>query len=139
MSIGDLPRAYFAFPGPLRDRLVSAILTGAKTTTTSLAVEYELDSAPLPSIGDRAVVIDSADQPVAVIEVTAVRVLRLAEVDETHARDEGEGFGSVAAWRAAHERYWHSSEIRELLGDDAFTVTDDTVVVAERFQMVEAL
>jgi uncharacterized protein YqfB (UPF0267 family) len=97
MSIGDLPRAYFAFPGLLRDQLVSAILTGAKTTTTSLAMEYELDGAPLPSIGDRAVVIDSADQPVAVIEVTAVRVLRLAEVDETHARDEGEGFGSVAA------------------------------------------
>jgi uncharacterized protein YhfF len=60
-------------------------------------------------------------------------------VDETHARDEGEGFGSVAAWRAAHVRYWHGSEMRELLGDDAFTVTDDTMVVAERFQMVEAL
>jgi hypothetical protein len=29
--------------------------------------------------------------------------------------------------------------MRELLGDDAFTVTDDTMVVAERFQMVEAL
>lgn len=32
-----------------------------------------------------------------------------------------------------------ATAMRQLLGDDAFTVTDDTVVVAERFQMVEAL
>jgi hypothetical protein len=30
----DLPIAEFGFPGPLRDQLVTAILRGAKTTTT---------------------------------------------------------------------------------------------------------
>src|ERR1700680_52842 len=33
MSAEDLPVAEFAFPGPLRDRLVAAIVAGAKTTT----------------------------------------------------------------------------------------------------------
>ncbi|MDR3081890.1 MAG: RNA-binding protein, partial [Streptomyces sp.] len=37
----SLPRAEFAFPGLLRDRLVAAILCGAKTSTTGLLAEYE--------------------------------------------------------------------------------------------------
>jgi hypothetical protein len=31
-----LAKAEFVFPGPLRDRLVAAILDGSKTTTTGL-------------------------------------------------------------------------------------------------------
>ncbi|MFC4496634.1 hypothetical protein ACFPA8_21115 [Streptomyces ovatisporus] len=31
-----LPRAEFAFPGPLRDRLVAAVLDGTRTATASL-------------------------------------------------------------------------------------------------------
>lgn len=41
MTIGDLPRLEFADPGPVRDQVVAAILTGAKTTTSGLALEYE--------------------------------------------------------------------------------------------------
>jgi len=40
-EIAALPKAEFAFPGPLRDQLVAAILTRAKTSTTGLAVDYE--------------------------------------------------------------------------------------------------
>jgi hypothetical protein len=36
MPAGDLPIVQFAFPGPLRDQPVAAILAGEKTTTTSL-------------------------------------------------------------------------------------------------------
>ena len=41
MPADDLPVAEFAFPGPLRDQLVAAILAGAKTTTTGLVADYE--------------------------------------------------------------------------------------------------
>ena len=34
MSEVDLPIAEFGFPGPLRERLVAAMLTGEKVTTT---------------------------------------------------------------------------------------------------------
>jgi uncharacterized protein YhfF len=126
----------FAFPGPLRDQLVAAILSGAKTTTSGLLIGYERDGEPLPQPGDRWVVIDSAGEPVTLIEVVAVRVIRLADVDLAHAVGEGEGFGTVAEWRAAHEAFWHSDEVWAELGDPAFTVNDDTPVVAEQFRLV---
>ncbi|WBB68593.1 ASCH domain-containing protein [Micromonospora sp. WMMD812] len=136
MDLDDLPRAEFAFPGPLRDRLVAAILAGTKTSTSSLVLGYEREGEPLPRVGQRSVVVDSADRPVAVIETTEVRVLRLADVDLQHALDEGEGDESVAGWRAGHEAFWHSPEVRDELGDPDFTVDDDTLVLAERFRVV---
>ena len=48
MSPEDLPLAEFAFPGPLRDQLVAAILSGAKTTTTGLVADYEHEGESLP-------------------------------------------------------------------------------------------
>ncbi|MFC9324576.1 ASCH domain-containing protein [Kitasatospora sp. NPDC057015] len=135
MSIEDLPVAEFAFPGPLRDQLVAAILSGVKTSTSGLVAEYEREGKPLPEAGERAAVIDSAGRRVAVIEVTEVRVVRLADVDLPHALDEGEGFETVAQWRTGHEGFWHSPEMREEMGAD-FTVDDETLVVAERFRLV---
>jgi uncharacterized protein YhfF len=61
-------------------------------------------------------------------------VLRLADVDLRHALDEGDE--SVAQWRAGHEKFWHSAEMRAELADPGFTVNDDTLVVAERFRLV---
>ena len=126
----------FAFPGSLRDRLVAAVLSGAKTTTTGLVRGYELDGEPLPEVGDRLVVVDSRDRPVATIELTDVRVVRLADVDLRHVLDEGEGDESVAQWRAGHEGFWHSEEVRAELGDPGFTVDDDTQVLTQRFRLV---
>ncbi|MGW0232015.1 ASCH domain-containing protein [Actinopolymorpha singaporensis] len=134
-----LPRAVFAFPGPLRDRLVAAILDGTKTTTTSLLADYERAREPLPAVGDRSVVIDSADRPVAVIETTEVQVVPLEAVDEEHAAGEGEGHATVEAWRADHEEFWHSEQAREAFGDPDFTVSDSTPVVLERFRLAADL
>lgn len=135
----SLPKAEFAFPGPLRDALVAAILDGRKTATTSLAAEYGHEGESLPEVGERSVVVDSADRPVAVIEVTSVRVVPLGEVDTAHAVDEGEGHTTVAQWRAAHEEFWHGQEMRSALGETAFTVDDTTPVVLERFRVAVEL
>ncbi|MET7620716.1 ASCH domain-containing protein [Streptomyces sp. NPDC005408] len=126
-----------AYPGPLRDRLVAAVLSGEKISTTGLLAEYEAEKEELPPVGDRSALIDSAGREVAVLELTEVRVLPLGEVDMQHVLDEGEGYGSVAEWRAGHEAFWQGEEMREALGDPLFTVNDGTVVVAERFRVVE--
>ena len=136
MDAGRLSVGEFAFPGPLRDQLVAAILDGAKTTTTGLLDDYERDGEPLPRPGDREVVVDSAGAPVALIEIVAVRVIRVADIDLRHALGEGEGYASVADWRAGHEAFWHSAEMREYVGDPAFTVNDDTMAVATEFRVV---
>lgn len=136
MSLNDLPLAEFAFPGPLRDQLVAAILSGAKTSTSALVLGYERDDEPLPQVGEQSAVVDSEGRRIAVIETTEVRVIRLADVDLQHALDEGEGFRSVAEWRVEHERFWHGVDVREELGDPDFTVDDDTQVLAHRFRLV---
>jgi uncharacterized protein YhfF len=129
-EIDGLPVAEFAFPGELRDSLVAAVLRGEKTSTSTLLIDYERDEEPLPEVGRRYVVVDSEERPVAVIETTELRVLALGEVDLAFARDEGEGFETVAQWREAHERFW-ASYLPDVEVDDA------SLVVAERFRLIE--
>lgn len=131
----DLPIAEFGFPGPLRDRLVELILTGRKTSTTALFADYQAGDEPLPEVGSRSVLVDSAEKPVGVLETTAVRVVRLAEVDLRHVLDEAEEHATVAEWRAGHEEFWSSPEMLAALGDPEFRVDDETQVVLERFRL----
>lgn len=56
-----------------------------------------------------------------------------------HARNQGEGHDSVAAWREGHESFWHGTVYRGWLGDPTFTVDDDQSAVLERFRLVGRL
>jgi uncharacterized protein YhfF len=116
----------FGYPGPLRDRLVAAVLAGVKTATTSLLDEWAREGEALPSPGERQLVVDSAERPIATIEILSVETIRLGDADLRLALDEGEGFADVAAWRAAHEGFWQGA------------VTDETLLVVERFRLVSA-
>ncbi|MDN3239694.1 ASCH domain-containing protein [Glycomyces tritici] len=102
-------------------------------------IDYEHEGEALPKVGDRAVVIDSGERPVAVIETTEVRVVPLSAVDLEHVIDEGEGDRSIASWRANHESFWHGKEMREALDDPEFTVDDATLTVLQRFRLVSDL
>ena len=63
--------------------------------------------------------------------------MRLADVDLNHALGEGEGYTSVADWRAGDEQFWRTAAVRQALGDPDFTVGDDTLVVAQEFRLVD--
>jgi uncharacterized protein YhfF len=141
IDLAGLTRWGFADPGELRDELTAAALAGVKTTTASLLVEYEVDGDALPVAGQFDVLVDSADRAVAIVETLGVRVTRLADVDDEHAIDEGEGYANAAEFRVAHERFWNGylEAIRAGLGDPTFQLTDDTMVVLERFRIVERL
>jgi len=113
----------------LRRQLVDAVLRGEKTATAGLRSDFAPHTDdPLPRAGERFALLDFDDRPVAVVEATEVGVVRAGDVDLDFARDEGEGFESVEDWRRAHERFWSEHEI-----------TDDTLIVAERFRLVERL
>lgn len=45
----------------------------------------------------------------------------------------------MAQWRAGHEAFWHSADVRAELGDPDFTANDDTLVVTERFRLVHVV
>ena len=137
MGDGDLPHAEFGFPGPLRDRLVAAILAGVKTATAGLLEEYRREGERLPVVGERTLVVDSDGRGVAVIETTGVEVRRMGDVDLAFAVDEGEGFDTVDAWYDAHARFFASPPMVEALGDPPVEIDEDTLVVCERFRLVE--
>jgi YihY family inner membrane protein len=132
-----LPLAEFAFPGPLREKLVAAILSGEKTTTTGLYEEYLREGKALEEPRSRSLVIDSDGRPVAVIETLEVALRRFADVGLQFAIDEGEGFETVAAWREAHVRFFTSPEMIAALGAPPVPIDDDTIVVCETFRLVE--
>jgi len=140
--VQELPVAEFGFPRTdLRRRLVAAILDGTKTATAGLLVDLEREGSTPAVVGSCSVVIDEADRAVAVIEITEVTVRRMADVDLAFARDEGEGFETVAAWREAHERFFGSylADIQADLRDPSWQLGDDTLIVCERFRVVERL
>jgi uncharacterized protein YhfF len=110
----------------LRRKLVDAVLHGHKTATAGLRIDFAPHTdEPLPEVGDRFALLDYEDRPVAVVETTEVRIVRAGEIDLRFARDEGEAFETVREWREAHERFWSEH-----------TITDDTLIVAERFRLV---
>lgn len=84
------------------DALLSLVLNGAKTATSSLRADYGAEGEQLPQYGSLSIVVDSADRPRALLRTTDVRIVPFADVDAAHARAEGEGDGSLEHWRAAH-------------------------------------
>ena len=100
----------------------------------------EADGEALSVPGVREVLLDSDERPVAVIETISCSVVRLADVDDRHAIDEGEGYADAAAFRVSHERFWNGyiDDLRRSIGPD-FAIDDDTLVVLQRFKVVERL
>jgi uncharacterized protein YhfF len=113
----------------LRRNLVAAVLSGDKTATASLLTDYVPHTTdPLPVVGGRGLLLGYNDEPEGIVETTELVIVPAGDVDLQFARDEGEGFETVADWRAAHERFWKDQPI-----------TDETLIVCERFRLVRSL
>jgi uncharacterized protein YhfF len=111
----------------LRRKLAAAVLRGEKIATASLRDEYEPHTnEPLPQPGESFLLLGYDDEQLGVVKTTRLQVVRAADVDLQFARDEGEGFETVGQWRAAHQRFWSDDQI-----------TDDTLIVCERFTLIE--
>lgn len=130
----------FGLPGSdLRRELVRLVLSGRKVATAGLAVEMELDGEIIPTPGMREVIIDADGLFVGEIETTECRILAMADVDDAFALKEGEGFADASHWRSAHLSYFNAylDELRDRLGDPDWSITDDTLIVCQRFRLVE--
>jgi len=126
--MSDLPPFELGHPRTeLRRQLVAAVLRGEKTATAGLLEEYETAGEEVDEPGSRSVLLGYDDEPAAIVEVTEARVVPAGEIDVEFARDEGEGFDSVEAWRVAHEEFFGRP------------LEADTQVVAIRFRLVERL
>ena len=116
---------------------MAAVLAGEEVATSSLRLQYEDEGEPLPKAGQQLAVVDSSGANVAIVELLDVRVIRLGDADDQLALDEGEGFRSVAEWRAAHETFWRNEILPALRTSDGVSLDDDTEVVVEKFRVTD--
>ncbi|WP_282156373.1 ASCH domain-containing protein [Cytobacillus gottheilii] len=111
------------------DWLADLVVEGKKTATTSGHVFYELENEPLPQAGEYSIVLNSSDEPVAIIKIDSVEVLPMDEVSEEFALAEGEG--DYAFWWEAHENFF-----RNELKPYNLEFAPNMIVVCERFTKV---
>ncbi|HVM26075.1 MAG TPA: ASCH domain-containing protein [Mycobacteriales bacterium] len=125
--------------GGLGDRLVAAVLSGEKTATSSLAVQY-LGGEPLPRVGEQRLLRDHRGHVHARLETTRVRIIPMDQVGDDVAHDEGEGFRDAEAWRRAHVRFWRAvaAQVRHDSGDPQWHLRHGEPVVVEWFRVVDA-
>jgi len=127
----DAPYEAWAFGGDdmpdLATELALLVRDGPKRATTALLSSFEDDEEPLPILGGYSVILDGAGEPVCIIQTTRLDTVPFGEVDEEFAWVEGEGDRSLEYWRRAH--IWFFEE-------DGTPVTDDDLVVLERFDKV---
>ena len=131
---GSLPPVGWFGDSPVLARELAVLVRrGRKQATAGLLWQWEAERGGPPTVGEREVVIDWLGTPLAVIELTEVRVLPFLEVDAAFASDEGEGDGSLAHWRDAHRSYFSRECAR--LGRQ---FDDATPVVCMRFRVLHA-
>ncbi|WP_019160068.1 ASCH domain-containing protein [Brevibacterium senegalense] len=90
------------------------MLAGTKRATASSMWDCEHVGEAIPVPGELSIILDGRDTPRALIETMTVDVVPFDEVTADHARAEGEGDRTLAAWRDIHERFWrdHSEDPR---------------------------
>ena len=123
-SFGDSPE--------LADELLERVLSGEKTATSTAVWEFEACDEEQPAVGDLAVLLDGAGHPRALIRTTSVLVVPFGEVGEEFAAAEGEGDGSLAAWRSSREAYFR----RPAPDAGGRPFSEELPVVLEEFELL---
>jgi uncharacterized protein YhfF len=127
-------RERFGHTAELQDALAALIVAGKKCATSSLRRWYDDGTLPLPRVGETWIVEDGSGRACCRCRTTHVEVRPFGQVDESHARAEGEDDGSLASWQAIH---------REFFGREAdehgFVFDDESLVVLERFERLPSL
>ncbi|KIL50832.1 ASCH domain-containing protein [Jeotgalibacillus campisalis] len=114
------------------DYLAQLVIEGVKSATCSGLVFYELDNEPLPAVEDYSVVLNSKDEPAAIIRTADVQVMPMNEVPEEFAIAEGEGDRTYRHWKEVHTAFF-TKELREA----GLEFSQDMMLVCERFELVD--
>ena len=118
-----------ATPGPLRDELTALVLAGRKRATAGRFAEYAEEGEELETVGERLALLDSDGKSLGVVEVTALEIVKFADVTWDFADSEGEGFVTIEHWREAHRGYWAS---------EGTPVDDGSDIACLSFRLVDA-
>ncbi|MER1956662.1 MAG: ASCH domain-containing protein [Solibacillus sp.] len=115
--------------GEKADWLASLVVEGTKTATCSSFPLYELEGEPLPKVGDYQIVLNSKDEPVAIIKTYSIEIYPFNEVPVDFALAEGEG--TYDEWKDAHITFFG-----RILPEYQMEFTEDMLTVCDRFEKV---
>ncbi len=113
------------------DHLAELVKHGKKTAIASLAWAYDWQNVPYPQPGDVGLITDWANNPLAIIETTAVEIVPFEQVSAEFAALEFEGAPSLNVW---HQLNWQifAQECAILEREPS----KDMPVICERFKLV---
>lgn len=124
---GDLN---FEAKGFVGDELVSLVLSDKKTAFFSSYASFHIDNEPLPISGELYIVVDRANEPRCVIELTDVNIVPFNEVTWGMAQKEGED-ENLEQWREKEQEYLKDEG--DILG---FEFSPDIKLVFQVFQVI---
>ncbi|PFA13026.1 ASCH domain-containing protein [Bacillus cereus] len=129
----DKPQTVSAWQfGASPDYLAQLVIDGVKTATCSGHIFYELENEPLPTTNDYSIILNSADEPVAIIKTIEVTLTPMNEVSEEFAIAEGEGDRTYEYWKNVHIEFF-TKELKRI--DRKFS--EDMLLVCERFELID--
>ncbi len=104
---------------------------GAKTATSTLLWEIEVDGSRMPSEGDLSIVLNGRNEPICVVETMWLAVQPFSLADEKFACEYGEWDCTLPTWRKECWAYY--SEQCEALGRSP---SEEMPLVCERFRVI---
>ena len=124
---GDL---FFEAKGFVSDQLTALVLSEKKTAFFTSFATYTIDQEPLPVCGELYIVLDRANNPVCVIEITSVTILPFNEVTWEMAKLEGED-ENLEQWKERKTEYLQDEG--DVLG---FEFSPDLKLVFQTFKVI---
>lgn len=115
--------------GEKADWLASLVIEGIKTATCSSYPLYEIEGEALPAVGDYQIVLNSQNDPVAIIKSYSIEICPFKEVPVDFALAEGEG--KYEDWKQAHISFFTG-----ILDEYNMPFSEDMLVVCDRFEKV---
>ena len=97
----------FGTPGASRNQILDYLFNGSKRATAGLLEhDYEAEGEEIEHVGEELVVLGNSGEPLGLIKVTRVEIVRFDEVPDEFALAEAEGDLSGDDFRESHSGYW---------------------------------
>lgn len=119
-AIGDNP--------DMANQLADLVIKGVKTASCGSLAAFLSEASP-PLVGSYNIILNGQGDPVCVIRIISMSLVRFCDVTEEFARKEGEGDLSLEYWRKEHKAFFTR----------AGCYSDDMELVAEEFELVDVL
>jgi len=112
------------------DELAKLIVEGKKTATCSAHTLYEIAKEPLPAVGKYTIILNSKNDPVAIIRTSEVQIIKMNEVSEELAL--AEGSPTYDYWWNAHKEIF-AIELNEY----GMEFSEHMLLVFEKFELID--